>query len=79
MLLDGKEISDNLYVEIFVAKLRITYQYKDPREKQKELKASANRKMKIMQRLGEIEKELQEEGIKTKQAKNLKTEQEALK
>ena len=32
-----------------------------------------------MQRLGEIEKELQEEGIKQKQAKNLKTEQEALK
>ena len=33
MLLDGQEISDNLYVEIFVAKLRIAYQYKDPKEK----------------------------------------------
>ena len=48
MLLDGQEISDTLYVELFVAKLRMTYQYKDPKEKQKELKAQANRKMKIM-------------------------------
>ena len=31
--------------------------------------------MKIMQRLGEIDKELQEEGIKTKQFKILKSEE----
>lgn len=35
--------------------------------------------MKIMQRLGEIDKELQEEGIKTKQFKILKSEEQALK
>ena len=34
--------------------------------------------MRIMQRLGEIEKELQEEGIKQKQAKALKVEEEEL-
>ena len=64
---------------LFVAKLRMAYQYKDPKEKQKELKAQAQRKMKIMQRLGEIERELQEEGIKTKQVKILKGEEQALK
>ena len=66
MLLDGLEISDELYIKMFIAKLRMTYEYKDPATKQKELKATANRKMKINQRLADIEKELQEEGIKAK-------------
>ena len=77
-LLDGQEISDDLYVALFVAKLRMSYAYKDPKEKQRELKAQAQRKMRIMQRLGEIEKELQEEGIKPKQAKTLKAEEQEL-
>ena len=32
-LLDGQEISDDLYVALFVAKLRMSYVYKDPKEK----------------------------------------------
>ena len=74
MLLDGLEISDDLYVKMFVAKLRMTYEHKDPATKQRELKSQANRKMKINQRLAEIEKELQEESIKAKQTKALNAE-----
>jgi len=33
MLLEGMEISDELYVKMFVAKLRLTYEYKDPKSK----------------------------------------------
>ena len=79
MLLDGLEISDELYVKMFIAKLRMTYEYKDPATKQKELKAKANRKMKINQRLAELEKELQDESIKAKQIKTLNTEKAQLK
>ena len=31
MLLEGMEISDELYVRMFVAKLRLNYEYKDPK------------------------------------------------
>jgi len=78
MLLDGQEISDKLYVKMFIAKLRMAYEYKDPAKKAKEMKAAASRKMKIGLRLAEIEKELQEEGIKSKQTKNLNSEKSTL-
>ena len=38
LLLDGEEINDDLYVKVFVTKLRMQYPYKDPKSKQKELK-----------------------------------------
>jgi len=38
LLLDGQEISDELYVKVFVTKLRMQYPYKDPKTKQKEIK-----------------------------------------
>lgn len=33
LLLNGEEISDDLYVKVFVTKLRIQYPYKDPKTK----------------------------------------------
>lgn len=30
MLLDGLEINDELYVKMYIAKLRMAYEYKDP-------------------------------------------------
>lgn len=30
LLLDGEEITDNLYVRLFVVKLRMSYEYKSP-------------------------------------------------
>ena len=79
MLLEGMEISDELYVKMFISKLRLTYEYKDPLTKKKELKAAAQRKVKIQQRLTDIEKELTDESIKPKQLKTLKAEEESLK
>ena len=38
LLLDGQEITDDLYVKVFVTKLRMQYEYKDPASKQKEIK-----------------------------------------
>lgn len=38
LLLDGEEINDDLYVKVFVTKLRMQYPYKDPKSKQIELK-----------------------------------------
>ena len=34
LLLDGCEISDDLYVKVFITKLRMQYPYKDPKSKQ---------------------------------------------
>ena len=78
MLLEGMEICDELYVKMFIAKLRLTYEYKDPNKKQRELKEQASRKMKINNRLADIEKELAEDSIKPKSMKTLTTEKEKL-
>ena len=43
LLLNGDEISDDLYVKVFVTKLRMQYPYKDPKTRQKELKDQAKR------------------------------------
>lgn len=54
LLLDGEEISDDLYVKAFVTKLRMQYPYKDPKTKQKELKQQAKRQVEINERLRAI-------------------------
>ncbi len=58
LLLDGEEISDDLYVRVFVTKLRIQYPYKDPKTKQKELKQQARRSVEINERLRAVQDEL---------------------
>ena len=54
LLLDGEEISDELYVKVFLTKLRMQYPYKDPKTKQKEVKAQAKRQVQINDRLRAI-------------------------
>ena len=54
LLLDGEEIGDDLYVRVFVTKLRIQYPYKDPKTKQKELKSQARRIVEVNERLRSI-------------------------
>ena len=54
LLLDGEEISDDLYVKAFVTKLRMQYPYKDPKTKQQELKQQAKRQVEINERLRAI-------------------------
>ena len=58
LLLDGEEISDELYVQVFVTKLRIQYPYKSPKTKQREIKQQARRKVEINERLSAIQLEL---------------------
>ena len=74
LLLDGEEISDDLYVRVFVTKLRIQYPYKDPKTKQKELKSQARRIVEVNDRLRSIQDELQQEDLKKKQIKALENE-----
>ena len=78
LLLDGQEISDELYVRVFLTKLRMQYPYKDPKTKQKEVKAQAKRQVQINDRLRAIQDELQSEDLKKKQMKQLEAEQQAL-
>jgi len=78
LLLDGEEISDELYVKVFVTKLRIQYPYKDPKTKQSEVKQQARRQVEINERLRSIQSELQKEDLKRKQIKALEAEQVSL-
>ena len=78
LLLDGEEISDELYVQVFVTKLRMQYAYKDPKSKQKEVKEQAKRQVEINERIRSIHDELQGEDLKKKQIKALETEQTTL-
>lgn len=58
LLLDGEEICDDLYVKVFVTKLRIQYPYKKPQTKQIEVKQQARRQVEINDRLRNIQNEL---------------------
>lgn len=78
LLLDGEEISDDLYVKVFVTKLRLQYAYKDPKTKQQELKDQARRQVEINERMRAIQDELQQEDLKRKQIKALEAEQTSL-
>lgn len=79
LLLLGQEISDELYVQIFVTALRMKYKYKAPKIKRKELKAKARKIISIESRLVEIEQALAQEGLKKKQIKELEAERDHLK
>jgi hypothetical protein len=80
LLFSGEEISDEIYVRLFVAKLRITYEYKSPRQKLREVKHEARRCVEIKDRLMDIETTLvnEAETLSKKAIKNMNTEQEAL-
>jgi hypothetical protein len=47
LLLDGEEISDALYVRLFVTKLRLTYKYKTPDTLRQEIIESARLKVEL--------------------------------
>ena len=78
LLLDGEEISDDLYVKVFITKLRMQYPYKDPATKQREVKDQARRQVQINDRLRAIQDELSVEDLKKKTIKGLETEQQSL-
>lgn len=51
LLLSGQEISDPLYVQLFVTKLRLTYEYKDPQTQLMEIQAAAKQQVDLQRRL----------------------------
>ena len=57
-MLDGEEISDELYVKMFVTKLRMDFVYKSPVKQRKDVRESAKRTIEIRKRLSDIEGEL---------------------
>jgi ABC-type phosphate transport system auxiliary subunit len=58
ILLDGREIPDELYVRLFVNKLRVTYEYKTPQQKMDEVKSEAQEICDMNLRISELDKEL---------------------
>jgi hypothetical protein len=46
-LYEGKEISDQLYVELYIAKLRITFSYKDKETLKGEILSEARRELEL--------------------------------
>lgn len=77
-LLNGEEISDQLYVRLFICKLRCTYAYKCPITKRREVEVKAHRFVEINKRIGEIELEKQKEDLPKKVKKQLAEEESAL-
>jgi hypothetical protein len=77
-LLNGEEISDSLYVRLFITKLRVTYDYKCPITKRREAEVKAHRFVEITQRIGEIVTEKQKEDLPKKEKKRLADEESAL-
>jgi hypothetical protein len=73
-LLDGQEISDELYVRLFICKLRSAYEYKCPVTKRREIKAKAERHVEIQNRIGEVACELLKEELPKKERKRLTDE-----
>ena len=63
-----------MYVELFVNKLRRTYQYKSPIAKRREIKAQAARQVEINKRITEITAQLATEDINKKVQKKLNDE-----
>lgn len=55
-----------MYVELFINKLRRTYQYKSPIAKRREIKAQAARQVEINKRISEITAQLASEDVQKK-------------
>lgn len=57
-LFNGEEIPDQLYVDLFVAKLRLTYAFKDKPTLKAETHAAAARELELTRRVAELGEEL---------------------
>lgn len=59
-LYDGSEIPDQLYVDLYVAKLRMTYEYKDRKILGDDVNKDAERELELNKALGKLQEELRE-------------------
>ena len=62
MLLEGDEISDELYVKLIVTKLRLTFPHKTKKQLRQEIQAKVEKELELQKRLEDIDKELTGEG-----------------
>ena len=60
LLKEGQEISDEVYVELYVAKLRLTYPHKTKRQLRRELAVKVEKQREIRRKIEPLEKELDE-------------------
>ena len=60
MLKDGQEISDEVYVQLYVAKLRITYPYKSKKQIRSEIRKKVEWEREQRKKIAELKQELDE-------------------
>ena len=60
LLKEGQEITDYVYVDLFVAKLRLTYPYKSKRQIRQELRKKVEWEREQRKKIDELNKELEE-------------------
>ena len=72
-LFEGAEIPDQLYVDLFIAKLRMTYEYKDKDTLKYKLKEEATAELELTKAIGDLEEELRQMQLpEDEQPKNIK-------
>jgi phage terminase small subunit len=59
-LFDGAEISDQLYVSLYVAKLRMTYDYKDRTTLKERIMTDAKKELDLTRSLANLQEELRQ-------------------
>jgi hypothetical protein len=59
-LFDGAEIPDQLYVDLYIAKLRMTYEYKDKKALGEAVMKDAERELELTRSLANLHEELKE-------------------
>ena len=60
MLKDGVEITDDVYVQLYIAKLRLTYPHKSKKQLRADLKGKVEKEREITSRIQTLENELAE-------------------
>ena len=59
-LFDGAEISDQLYVDLYIAKLRMTYEYKDRANLKERILTDAKKELELTRSLANLSEELRQ-------------------
>lgn len=60
VLKEGQEISDEVYVQLYVSKLRITYPYKSKKQIRSEMRKKVEWEREQRKKIAALEKELEE-------------------
>jgi hypothetical protein len=69
-LKDGLEITDEVYVQLYCAKLRLTYPHKSKKQLRRELKQKVEKQRELLKKIEPLEKDLQEIAEATQQTQS---------